>query len=249
MRIPMSAAAFDRIAEQYDRLWTGSAVGRLQREAVWRAVDPLFRPGDSILDLGCGTGEDALHLMAAGVNVQGIDASPAMVQIARSRGVNARTLPIESLDQLEGKFDGALSNFGPLNCVPQLEPVARALGHLIRRGGRIALCLMGRCCLWETAYLLCHGAWGKAFRRLHRAGAPSSIGVRVFYPSLHEVIHAFRRQFQLACWYGIGVTVPPSYVHMQERVLRCAAAVDRRIWRMPLVRAIADHRLLVFTRI
>jgi ubiquinone/menaquinone biosynthesis C-methylase UbiE len=245
----MSAAAFDTIAAQYDRLWTESPVGRLQREAAWRAIDPLFRPGDSVLDLGCGTGEDALHLMAAGVTVQGIDASPAMVEIARGRGVNARALEIESIDQLEGEFDGAISNFGPLNCVSELEPLADGLGRLVRRGGHIGLCIMGPCCLWEIAYFLSQRAWGKAFRRWRRGGTPSSSGVRVFYPSLREVSHAFRRQFRLACWYGIGVTVPPSYVRLPEGLLATAAAVDRRIWRMPLLRAVADHRLLVFRRI
>jgi hypothetical protein len=38
-------AAFDHIAPQYDQLWTRSAVGHLQREAVWRHIGVLFEPG------------------------------------------------------------------------------------------------------------------------------------------------------------------------------------------------------------
>jgi ubiquinone/menaquinone biosynthesis C-methylase UbiE len=81
----MTAAPFDLLAERYEALWSRSAIGRLQREAVWRVVDTLFRPGDTVLDLGCGTGDDALHLMSAGVAVHGVDSSPEMVRIARGR--------------------------------------------------------------------------------------------------------------------------------------------------------------------
>ena len=40
-------AAFDRMAPRYDDLWTNTDVGRLQREAVWRHIDPLFRAGST----------------------------------------------------------------------------------------------------------------------------------------------------------------------------------------------------------
>ena len=38
-----AAAPFDAIAARYDELWTNTGAGRLQREAVWRKIDPLPR--------------------------------------------------------------------------------------------------------------------------------------------------------------------------------------------------------------
>lgn len=75
----MASTAFDRVASRYDELWTNTDVGRLQREAVWRHVDPLFRQGARIIDLGCGTGTDARHFARAGIHVSAFDASPEMV--------------------------------------------------------------------------------------------------------------------------------------------------------------------------
>jgi SAM-dependent methyltransferase len=117
----MIAAAFDRMAAQYDRVWTHSSIGQLQREAVWRSIGPLFMPGLAALDLGCGTGEDGLAMMRAGLQVRGIDASPEMVRIARERGVDAEVLAIENCGRLDGSYDVVLSNFGALNCVKDLE--------------------------------------------------------------------------------------------------------------------------------
>jgi len=107
-----TAAAFDKLAHRYDDLWTNSSIGRLQRAAVWREIDPLFRPGEQILDIGCGTGEDARHLMDSGVRVTAVDGSPEMVRIACERGIDARTLAIEDLEELSTTFDGAISDFG-----------------------------------------------------------------------------------------------------------------------------------------
>jgi SAM-dependent methyltransferase len=245
---PAVPAPFDAVAEQYDALWTSTAVGRVQREAVWRIIDPLFRPGDFVLDLGCGTGIDALHLMARGVSVHGIDSSPEMVRIARARGVSASTLSLEALHTLPGRFDGAISNFGPLNCVERTDSVAPALARLIRPGGVAAVCVIGEFCLRETLRYLGRGAWRKAFRRL-RPPALSSIGVRVAYPSVRELARAFHPHFRLTCWRGIGVFVPPSYVPLRDRTAARLDAIDRRIAGLPVVRAMADHRLLIFERL
>jgi ubiquinone/menaquinone biosynthesis C-methylase UbiE len=58
---------------------------------------PLFRPGETVLDLGCGTGEDAECLDLFGVSVRDLDASPEMVRIARDRSVNAEVLILATL--------------------------------------------------------------------------------------------------------------------------------------------------------
>ena len=67
-----------------------TAIGRAQRNLVWRDIDALFHAGERILDIGCGTGEDAAHFAARGVHVYATDASPAMVRVARERGSRPR---------------------------------------------------------------------------------------------------------------------------------------------------------------
>ena len=243
------SAAFDTLASEYDRLWTRTSVGQLQREAVWRRIGHLFRPGERALDLGCGTGEDAVRLVRAGLRVRAIDASGEMVRIARARGVDAQQMAIEDCALLNDRFDAVLSNFGPLNCVEDLAATRPTLSRLIRPGGYLAICVMGPFCMWEIAWeLLRRGRPRVAFRRL-RKGAVSSLGIRVFYPSKNRLQAALAPDFSLVSWSGIGLAVPPSYVTgLPDGVLRAFDSVDRRAAHWPVLRALADHRLFVFVR-
>ena len=83
-------------------------------------------------------------------------------------------------------FDGALSNFGGLNCIPSLEKAAAGLAACLRPGAVALLCIMGPLCPWEIAWYLVHGQLGTAFRRF-RSGAEAHVGagrtIRVWYPS------------------------------------------------------------------
>jgi ubiquinone/menaquinone biosynthesis C-methylase UbiE len=243
-------AVFDQLAERYDALWSDTAIGRNQRAAVWRWVDPLLQPGNRILDLGCGTGKDAEHFMARGIEVYGIDASAGMVRVARARGIPARTLAIEAIEELSDSFDGAISDFGALNCIADLKPVARALGRLIRPRGYVAICVAGRCCAWEALYYLRRLSFRKAFRRWRSGGSRASIGVQVYYPSVRDLAGLFRQDFRLIRWCGIGLCTPPSYVGgISERALDWFSRADHRLAHLPVLRALTDHRLLVFQRI
>jgi len=245
---PHPAAAFDRLAARYDELWTTTATGHAQRTLVWRNVDSLFHRGERLLDLGCGTGADAAHFTARGMAVHATDCSPAMVQAARRRGAFAASvLRAEDAGEIGAIFDGAISNFGALNCVGDLGEVARGLASVVRPGGCVAICTIGRFCLWETVYYCARLQFGKAFRRV-RGSAASSLGMVVNYPTVSQLASAFAPEFTMLRWMGIGVLVPPSYVHLPDPLVRLFGQLDRALAQLPLVRAMADHRLLILLR-
>jgi SAM-dependent methyltransferase len=241
-------ASFDALAPLYDQLWTTSAVGDVQRRAVWTLIDPLFESGSSVLDLGCGTGADAIHLQRAGVHVYGIDSSPEMIRTARGKGVNAHVCSLENIGDLRGPFDGAISNFGALNCICSLPSVARDLARIVRSGGFVALCFLGRICLWEIGYHLFRGNFRKGRRRLS-GYARSSFGTDVFYPTRRLILQAFQKDFVLCANCGVGLTVPPSYVRwFGRKTLESLGTLDEKLAGFPLFRSVADHQLYIWRR-
>ncbi|HWB86676.1 MAG TPA: methyltransferase domain-containing protein [Bryobacteraceae bacterium] len=254
-------AAFNSLALAYDQKWSHSVVGRLQRDAVWSVVSHLFPADSHVLDLGCGTGEDAVRLARAGVRVHAIDVSPGMIEVARSkieqcgvsRLVRTEVLAIESLGKLRADqpFDGALANFGSFNCVEDWRGAAAALVDLVRPGGKLALCVVGRVCLWESVWYLIHGAPKKAFRRTRGSATATfspNTSFRVTYPSVQEMDAAFGEAFRRVHWRGIGLCVPPSYVRVGPRLGAALAACDRWLAGFPPLRALSDHRLFVYVR-
>src|ERR1700750_2212382 len=103
-----AGAAFDRIAEDYDRRFTDSLIGRAQRDAVWKVLRKTFRRNDKVLELNCGTGEDAIYLAGNGISVVALDASQQMIATAEQRlqhkspQISAvfRELPTERIGEL-----------------------------------------------------------------------------------------------------------------------------------------------------
>ena len=88
-----------------------------------------------ILDAGCGSGRDSVEFMRRGYDVMAIDASPAMIQCARSQGVDARLLTFQRM-RFTQEFDGIWACASLLH-VPQAEipAVLRRLAKALRRTG------------------------------------------------------------------------------------------------------------------
>jgi len=131
------AAMLEREYATADRL-----EARRQNVTGWvRGVEPWVealaavaeaRP-HSVLDAGCGDGVFARAVAAP--TVVGIDAAPAMVERARSRGVDARLAQIEHLPFTDGSFDVVVCNW----TLYHLQDVGRGLAELarvVRPGGR-----------------------------------------------------------------------------------------------------------------
>lgn len=245
----MASGCFDLLAAEYDRAWTNSGPGRLQRNAVWRQILPLFQAGQSVLDLGCGTGEDARALSHRGVRVSALDASPEMVRIARHRGVDAHVGAIEAIDTIDGRFDGVISNFGALNCISRLAPLRAPLARLVRPGGYLAVCLMSRFCAIETLHFLRQFRFGKAARRWPGETFSETLKLKAYYPRAAQVRQAMTPEFDLRFRTGIGFTVPPSYVNgIGPASLHLRSRIDEWFAHLPLLRAMSDHQLYIFRR-
>src|SRR5579863_4904659 len=237
-------ATFDAIADTYDEIFTRTPIGRAQRNLVWRVVASVFRSGDRILELNCGTGEDAFFLGRLGISVVACDASPRMIDVARTRQagelcsskVQFRPIRTEDIRILQGgaSFDGVLSNFSGLNCVEDLGAVARDLAAITKRGAKLCLCLSTRTCLWEIFWFCAHANFRKAFRRI-RGWSTATVGrrtLKVWYPTIRTIQRAFSPSFQLISLRAIGLMVPPSYVQPKtaanERTLRRMENLDWR---------------------
>jgi ubiquinone/menaquinone biosynthesis C-methylase UbiE len=259
-------APFDAVAVQYDDRFTASAVGRAQRVAVWKEVAKLFRPGDRVLEIGCGTGEDACFLAKRGVRVTACDSSSQMIAVTRRKiagyGLQKLVSPVEiraehiSNLRTGEPFDGAFSNFGVLNCVPDLRQLANDVASLLRPKAHAVLCWMGPTCFWEIAWYLAHGDRKRAFRRIQRDGVTARIAaaasVHVRYPSVRSVVKTFAPQFRVKSVIGVGVAVPPSYAEAwaqrHPKWMRFCEGFDAVLGRSPTVRLLGDHVLVHLQR-
>src|SRR4051812_8267620 len=95
-------------------------------------LDP--RPGERILDLGCGDGALTEKLAAAGCKVVGADASPELVEAARARGLDVRLVDGHKLD-FDADFDAVFSN-AALHWMRQPDAVIDGVHRALKPGGR-----------------------------------------------------------------------------------------------------------------
>lgn len=208
--------AFDELAPRYDREFVGRPGAHVLRELIWEELRSAFHPGNLVLDIGCGTGEDALFLAKQGVRVLATDVSTRMVQEAEIKLRPHQALvtlavcdAFESSPLLErhlapgSKLDGILSNFGALNCLSSLEPIYGLADQYVKPGGYLFLCLINRFYLRETARCV--------FRRFRSNGTPVPCGSQMiplyYHPSrqLRWPGYEFRKLSGLAVFFRSDV--------------------------------------------
>lgn len=260
----MEKPAFDAVAENYDAAFTHTLIGQMLRQQVWAFGEKYLPAGTAVLELNCGTGEDAVWLAKRGHRVLATDVSAAMLRLTEqkvaavglTRQVSTQLLDLRGLDAIaDGAADHAWSDFGGLNCLSpdDLRAFAAHLPQKIKPEGRFVAVVMGRFCLWETLYFLWKGTARAAFRRW-RGGpvmAPLQVqeSIRTWYYGPDELCGFFRAQgWRVLALTPIGIALPPSYLaSFFEKKPRFARFLQKteQFMRGKLWARSADHYLLV----
>jgi SAM-dependent methyltransferase len=257
-----AAQAFEAVAGDFDMRFLPWKSVEAQRRAVRRTLAEAFPPGARLIEIGAGTGGDALWLAKQGREVLMTDASPAMVAAADAKcGGQVRSAVAAAEDFVglaadlsdEPPFDGAYSVFAALNCVHDLTQFTTGIARLLRPGAPLLLVVFGTCCPGEMIVETIRGRPRNLFRRFRRGDVPARLAGRDFTVRYHraaDLVRMLGPWFELQGREGIGVFVPPSaaepWISSHPRFLALLEAADRVAAR-PLA-GLGDHILYHFVR-
>jgi len=256
--------AFDAAAPVYDAENEGLAGIQRIRSITRQLYLEYFPPAANVLELNCGTGNDAVFLAQQGMRILVTDLSPHMLEQVRRKiadehlehAVESRLLGFEQLGTLRGMhFDGAFSNMGGLNCTDKLNSIAEEIGALVKPGGYFIATVMPSFCLWETATFLCRLQWSQAFRRQSRNGIIANVhggSVRTYYHSPRKFRSAFAPCFEHMKTIGLAVFMPPpNHVRAYRllgRNIRVLETLDSMLNEVAPFSSIGDHYVTVLRR-
>lgn len=220
---PQASTSWEPLADWYEA-WAGELGSQYHQTLAIPTVLELLRPlqGETILDVGCGTGVLSSHLVQAGVTYVGVDASPRMLTYAKQRanvpsitggrqaGRKLRTRrPIAprfllgdaaQLSDIPGieseSFDAAVFMLSLQDMEP-LDKVLQATANTLKRRSRIVLLLTHPC--FRTPR---QSGWGwdegrkLQYRRIDRYLTPMAVPVRPIFQGRSGAIHSFHRPLQ-----------------------------------------------------
>lgn len=258
-------AVFDDIAKQYDEEFTFSSIGIKQRALVWYYLDKYTDIKEKkVLELNCGTGEDAFSFERRGCQVMATDASKNMIEICcekqrqnKAVHVDFSQLTFSEIDKLKGNsYDFIFSNFGGLNCISgeQLVSLLDALKLYIRPQGILAFVVMPRYSLWENIYFLLSLRWKQLFRRQKKEGLEAKVGNShqlTWYYNPAYFIKRFDEKYTLKLIKPIGLFIPPSFLEpkfkSRKKLLSLFYKLDK-LFSWGIFSPLADHYLIIFQK-
>ncbi|HLJ66805.1 MAG TPA: class I SAM-dependent methyltransferase [Chloroflexota bacterium] len=147
-RRPAAPTSWDALATWYNG-WVGEGGSDYHRHVAVPAAVRLLeaQPGERVLDVGCGQGVLAPHVVRAGAEYVGVDASPRLVQMARQQHHHGGRFLVGDARRLmeapgirPASFDAAVFLLS-LQDMDPLAPVLEGTAHALKPGGRVVLLL------------------------------------------------------------------------------------------------------------
>lgn len=136
--------AYDAAADAYAQLFRDTLRDSPLDRAILRAFADVVGAtgGGQVADLGCGPGHITTHLDELGLAAFGVDASPAMIELARQAypGLRFEVGTMAALDIADGVLGGVLSRWSIIHTPPRELPVILAEFHrVLAPGGHLLI--------------------------------------------------------------------------------------------------------------
>jgi ubiquinone/menaquinone biosynthesis C-methylase UbiE len=257
-------AAFDDSADGYDAHFTNTSIGRLQRNKVWLYLEKVYGAAfpPRVLELNCGTGEDAVFFAKRGSTVLATDVSENMLLQTAKKAAHAgmgQLVQTQQVDltrfpgEISQRFELIFSAFGGVNCINEfhLQQLLERSTRLLTPGGRIIIVVMPRFCAWETVYFSARLNFKNAFRRRAKHPVKANLGnnlVDTWYYAPGQVKRIASQHYKIVNIQPIGITIPPSYLQKtfltRTRILDKLDALENNLGRFSFLARLADHYLI-----
>jgi ubiquinone/menaquinone biosynthesis C-methylase UbiE len=252
-------ASFDQAAINYDQTFTHTEIGKMQRALVYNELSKHLKSVKNILEINCGTGEDAIWFAKQNFTVTATDISPKMIEVAKSKAnLNFSVADINSIaTTFEGeKFDLLFSNFGGLNCLSQseLENFFVNSHAILTEKGQLALVIMPKNTLWERFYFLAKAQFKNINRRKKESVMAQVDGenVHTYYYNPKDIVNLAKANFDPVVIKPIGFFVPPSYLDgffkNKKGLLRFLNRLEQGIKNITALSKYADHYLIILQK-
>ncbi|MDQ6817504.1 MAG: class I SAM-dependent methyltransferase [Actinomycetota bacterium] len=227
----MSGSHFDTIATTYDESLPAHVVEHYLRKRT-RFVTQHCPRGEG-LDVGCGTGALAQRLALAGYAMSGVDPSEGMLNVLRARSPEIRVFSASGTDLPfdENSFDLVLT-VAVLHHIADPVDVRRTLAEMVR-----VVRPSGRVLVWDHNPR--NPYWGRLMARVPQdTGEERLIGEDEIAAGLRAAGATILRSAQLGM--VPDFTPPPA--------LRAAAAIERAVEGIPIVRQFTAHNVILATK-
>ena len=259
----MQPQIFDNYAQSYDDHFTNSLIGKEQRAQVYKRVLTHIKLNvKSILEINCGTGEDAHWLTMQGAKVLATDISKGMIDVAKSKNLNSvvdfKQMSAQDISfLLPNTYNVIFSNFGGLNClnISELQKFKTGCEQLQKPSDQLAFVIMGTRCMWENMYFRIKKDKAKATRRRNKLGVETVIDdnhFKTYYYSPDDMKKVFAETYTCVAVKPIGLFVPPSYLKgyivKRKALFGLLKSLDKLFGGFSFLSNYADHYLIVFEK-
>ena len=256
--------SFNKIAPAFDETDRANPILLWMRGIVHKIYLKDIKQGETVLELNCGTGIDAMFLARRGIKVYATDISDEMIHLLTLKAsheiekgsIIAEVCAFSDIGKIKGSgFDAVVSNFGGLNCINEFNQLSNDLYDKLKPDGKFIAVVMNKLCPWEILYFILKLDFRKAFRRFKKEGIDGAVDdqtVKTFYFFPKEFGKKFCDHFRIEKIYTHALYTPPPYLlgiyKRIKPIVKVWMKIDEVVKGIYPFNRVGDHFIIVMKR-